>query len=95
MKFLFWVLLVFLTFRFVFRFFGRQLVMLLSKVIAKNIQNDFKNQQQNYEKHHYTGPFQENVYQHEEVRVSAPKVNKQKASDVFEVAEEVDFEEIK
>ncbi len=95
MKLLFWFLLIILTFRYIFRIFGRGIMNLLVKNFAKHIQNDFNKQQQHYERYTHTNPFNESVYQEEEVRVTAPKVNKQKRNDVFEVAEEVDYEEIK
>ena len=94
MKILFWLILIILVFRYIMRVFGKALLQLFMQGVAKQVAKDFKNQQQTYDRYQKTGPFNENVYQKEEIRVTAPKNKKTKSEDIFAIAEEVDYEEI-
>jgi hypothetical protein len=78
------------------RLFGRQILQLIFQKVLKTLENDAKAHSRDFEKNYGTGAFRENVYSDEEVQVTAPRnpVEKKKVK-VEEIAEEVDYEELK
>ncbi|MDX2282681.1 MAG: hypothetical protein NW241_00905 [Bacteroidia bacterium] len=83
--------LIYLT----FRLFGRQLVQLAARQLLKRVQRDMQDQHQAYERHYDPGAFRKHVYQDGHVTITAPKEPPQKRVNVQEVAEDVDYEELR
>ncbi len=95
MKFLLWFVLIILAIRFVVRIFGKAILFAFMRSVANRVENNMKKQQKDYERHHHSNPFNQNIYQEDEVRVSSQGQRKAKKENLLEIAEEVDFEEIK
>ena len=95
MNFLLWTFGIFFGIYLTFRLFGRQILRFGLNKLMKKIVQDAEKQAMHYERVYDDGNFRKNVYVDNEIKVSAPKENGKREVSVEEIAEEVEFEEIK
>lgn len=96
MKFLIWVILIFIVGRFVLRVFGKSIIAFAVKKLAIKMQQNMQGQQQANQRNYEPGAFNKSVYQDTDIHVTAPVQKGEKTPPkATDFAEDIDFEEIK
>ncbi|MEL6675088.1 MAG: hypothetical protein AAFR61_22965 [Bacteroidota bacterium] len=95
MTFLYWVFGIFFTIYVVFRLFGRQILRLSMQRLVKKLAQNMEKQAMQYERNYSNSHYQENVYVDQDIKVSAPKEEQKTHVSSDDIAEDIEFEEIK
>ena len=94
-EFLIWTIGIFLGISLTFRFFGKQIMQFALKAVIKRLAKNVEEQSQQYQRNYAEDAFHEHVYVDHDIKVSAPKYDSRKAVTADDIAEDVDFEEIR
>ena len=93
--FFLWMLGIFGGTILVFRLFGRQILRFGLNKLVRRLMKDAEAQAQQFSKNYDEGNFRTNVYVDQEVKVSVPRDAGKRNVSVEEIAEEIEFEEMK
>ena len=92
---LLWIIGILVGLNLTFRLFGRQIVTFGLKQLTRRFLKQAEEQSQAYYRNHNDTHDQKNVYVDNEVKVSTPKKPDDKNISEDEIAEDIDFEEVK
>lgn len=96
LKFLFWIFIIIFIIRWSFKMFGGLILRALQKTMLEKMKDDMERQTRDYERNFDREPFRENIYQNQDLKVSADKNRNETKTKpkVADFAEDVDFEEV-
>jgi len=92
---LLWIIGIILGIRLTFRLFGRQILNFGLKKLIGRLQQDAEQQSQAYAKFYQDERNRKNVYVDKDVKVSSPQHTPNKKIDEDDIAEDIEFEELK
>lgn len=90
-----WILGFFLFLYVGMRLFGRQLAALGMRRLVRMVQKDMERGHVEYEQNYDPGAFRSNVYADKEIKVTAPNEGAKKHVSEDDIAQDVNFEELK
>lgn len=90
-----WILGILLSINLIFRLFGRQISAWLMKRVLKQLANSAQAERIRYERNYGQGDLRDNVYVDREVKVTAPKHQPKPSVSAEEIAEEIEYEELR
>jgi len=79
----------------IFRLFGRQLAQLAMRKMVRTLEKQAQRQSEQFQRQYGGDGHQRNVYVDQDIKVSAPRHDGPKPVSEDEIAEDVDFEEVK
>lgn len=91
---LLWIIGIILAIRIVFKLFGRQIALAAQKRVLRMMEKQMRKQSNEFHQN-YGADRQENVYVDDEVKVSQPRQGGARDVSEDDIAEDVEFEEIK
>ncbi|MDX2248271.1 MAG: hypothetical protein SF052_15925 [Bacteroidia bacterium] len=95
MNILLWPLGIFLGIYLTFRLFGRQIIQFGLKKLISRLAKDAEAQSFNYYKNYGEDAFHEQVFVDKEMKVTSPKHSAKKSISADDIAEDVDYEELR
>jgi len=91
---LLWIIGIILAIRIVFKLFGRQIALAAQRYVLRKMEKEMRKQSNEFHQN-YGADRQENVYVDDEVKVSQPRQSGPRDVSEDDIAEDVEFEEIK
>ncbi|MEO0898019.1 MAG: DUF4834 family protein [Bacteroidota bacterium] len=92
---LLWIIGIIVGIRVTFRLFGKQILNFGMKKLVERLVKDSEEQSQAYARSYSNDKNRTNVYVDKDVKVSAPHQNQEKKIDEDDIAEDIEFEELK
>ncbi len=92
---LLWIIGIILAINITFRLFGRQILSFGMKQLVKRLAKQSEAQSQAYAKQYADEENRQHIYVDRDVKVSAPKSHQEKKINEDEIAEDIEFEELK
>ena len=94
MGFFTWLLIFFLSFWLITRFFGKYIMKFLLTSILKQVAKSAERQSQAFQQNYESQAFRESVHVDDHMKVSKPKHEQKKQVDPDDFVEDVEFEEM-
>lgn len=91
---LLWIIGIFLVIRLVFKLYGHQIARLAQRRVIKMMEKEMRKQSDQFQRN-YGNDRQESVYVDEDIKVSQPRHDGSRDVSEDDIAEDVEFEEIK